>query len=165
MDKRVIQARYATWRPVQSRKLLQLVFEVPLENQGEVLKYLGAPLPDRDIQCAIAILNGEAGQNPVTEMPISKASSASPPKPFTDLPLTQQAVLLCKREAFQRYVQVGNEEAAKEWLCNHCGVTSRSQILEHTEPEFLFKDLYNRFQDWLNDPDAQEWENDWEAAN
>ena len=165
MDKRVIQARYATWRPVQTRKLLQLVFEVPLEKQAEVLKYLGAPLPDRDIQCAIAILNGEAGNNTSSADAPSSENPVSPTKQkFTDLPLTKQAVLLCKREAFQRYIQVENEQAAVEWLYDHCRTASRKDILEGTEQGEYFKDLYGRFQDWLNDPDAQAWEDDWEAG-
>ena len=166
MDKRVIQARYATWRPVQSRKLLQLVFEVPLEKQGEVLKYLGAPLPDRDIQCAIAVLNGEAGSNPnISANAPSTENPVSPTKrSFDELPLTQQAVLLCKREAFQRYIQVENENAAKEWLCDHLGVSSRSEIESSFNKTENFKELYDRFQDWLNDPDAQAWEDDWEAG-
>ena len=166
-DHRIIQARYATWRPVQSRKLLQLVFEVPLEKQGEVLKYLGAPLPDRDIQCAIAVLNGEAGANDlqqVSEKPTSEVPASPPKRKFEDLPLTQQAVLLCKREAFQRYIQVENEEAAKEWLCDHLGISSRSEIENSFNKTENFKDLYGRFQDWLNDPDAQAWEDDWEAG-
>lgn len=154
MDKRVIQARYANWKVIRTRKLLVLEFEVPLEMQGEVLKYLGAPLPDRDIQCAIAILNGEAGQNPVNEVPTSKTSPASPPIPFEELPLTQQAVLLCKREAFWKYIQVENEEAAKEWLYDYCIISSRSEIEEMTKAGEDFKELYDRFQDWLdNDPD------------
>ena len=150
---RIIEARYATWRPVQSRKLLQLVFEVPLEKQGEVLKYLGAPLPDRDIQCAIAVLNGEAGNSHELETPPLNSPASPTKQKFEDLPLTKQAVLLCKREAFQRYIQVENENAAKEWLCNHLGISSRSQILEHSEQELLFKEIYDHFQDWLEDPD------------
>ena len=154
MEHKVIQARYATWRPVQSRKLLQLVFEVPLEKQGEVLKYLGAPLPDRDIQCAIAVLNGEAGNSHELETPPLNSPASPTKQKFEDLPLTKQAVLLCKREAFWKFIVVENEYAAVDWLREHCGVESRAKILEHTEAGELFKDVYKRFTDWLNDPDA-----------
>ena len=164
MDKRVIQARYATWRPVQSRKLLQLVFEVPLEKQGEVLKYLGAPLPDRDIQCAIAVLNGEAGNSHELETPPLNSPVSPTKQKFEDLPLTKQAVLLCKREAFQRYIQVENEQAAIEWLYDNCNVSSRAEIIEGNSSGDFFFELYGRFQDWLDDPDAQAWEDDWEAG-
>ena len=164
MDHRIIKARYANWRTVRTRKLLVLEFELPLEDQNDVIKYLGAPLPDRDIQCAIAVLNGEAGNSHELETPPLNSPVSPTKQKFEDLPLTKQAVLLCKREAFQRYIQVENELAAVEWLRDHCTVSTRSDIQEGTRAGEELKELYGRFQDWLDDPDAQAWEDDWEAG-
>lgn len=53
-----IRATFAEWRMVKTRKVLQLVFEVPLEQQAGVLTTLGAPMPDAEIWCGIARLTG-----------------------------------------------------------------------------------------------------------
>ena len=170
MDHRIIEARYATWRPVQSRKLLQLVFEVPLEKQGEVLKYLGAPLPDRDIQCAIAVLNGEAGEPPVNRAP-SKTAPASPTKrSFDDLPYSQQAALKCQDAAFQKFITEREpklrlasfddfandpEERAKqitaEIVRRFCGVESRSEILPESDAGDKWNSLMDEYYLWQQD--------------
>lgn len=73
-DLRGIEADFATWRPVQGRKVLQLVFEVPLENTQHVLDMLGIPQPGESKWCAIALLqngsnaggrsNSRAGKKP-----------------------------------------------------------------------------------------------------
>ena len=58
-EMRAIRARYADWRPVKGRKVLQIVLEVPLEQQGDILTMLGAPLPDRDLWVAVARISDE----------------------------------------------------------------------------------------------------------
>jgi len=61
----VIQADYANWRPVAGRKVLQLVFEVPIEQTEQVMQRLGVPMPGESKWCAIALLanSGSAGGN------------------------------------------------------------------------------------------------------
>lgn len=56
-----IRATFADWRTVKTRKALQLIFEVSLEQQAEVLAILGAPMPDVDTWVAIARLKPDAG--------------------------------------------------------------------------------------------------------
>lgn len=58
---RAIAATFSDWRTVKSRKALQLIFEVSLEQQADVLTMLGAPLPDEPKWCGIALLNPPAG--------------------------------------------------------------------------------------------------------
>lgn len=52
----VLQATFADWRTVKGRKQLQLIFEVPIEQQAHVLSVLGAPLSDTATWVAIARL-------------------------------------------------------------------------------------------------------------
>lgn len=59
-EARVIRATFADWATVKTRKVLRLSFEVPLEQQAEVLTMLGAPMPDKETWCAIALLNAAA---------------------------------------------------------------------------------------------------------
>lgn len=55
----VIRATFSDYRTVKGRKVLQIVMEVPLEQQASVFGALGYPVPDRDIWCAIARLVDE----------------------------------------------------------------------------------------------------------
>ena len=167
MTKRAaIAGVYSDLKTVKTRSVCQIVVEVPIERGKEIVDAFGFPQPGSEVHVAIARLNGEAGSNPnISANAPSTENPVSPTKQkFEDLPLTQQAVLLCKREAFRRYIQVENEEAAKEWLYDNCNVSSRSEIIEGNSSGDFFLDLYGRFQDWLDDPDAQAWEDDWEAG-
>lgn len=56
-DHRVIQADYSNWRTVAGRKVLQLVFEVPIEQTADVMAKLGVPMPGENKWCAIALLD------------------------------------------------------------------------------------------------------------
>ena len=55
-DARAIQADFATWRPIQGRKVLQLIFEVPIEQTEQVLTVLGVPQTGESKWCGIALL-------------------------------------------------------------------------------------------------------------
>jgi hypothetical protein len=88
-DLRGIEADFATWRPVQGRKVLQLVFEVPLENTQHVLDMLGIPQPGESKWCAIALLrngsnagersNSKAGNTPSASGAFSEKIGESAP--------------------------------------------------------------------------------------
>lgn len=56
-EPRVIQADYSNWRTVAGRKVLQLVFEVPIEQTADVMEKLGVPMPGENKWCAIALLD------------------------------------------------------------------------------------------------------------
>lgn len=52
----VIKAEFTDYRPVKTRKVLQLVFEVPAESQTEVFAALGYPISGTSLWVAIAKL-------------------------------------------------------------------------------------------------------------
>lgn len=56
-----ISADFADFRQVKSRKVAQLIFEVPLEQLPEVMEVLGWPRPDGNIPVGIARLVAEIG--------------------------------------------------------------------------------------------------------
>lgn len=113
-DARAIKATFSTWRPVNGRKVLQLVFEVPIEQQGEVLTMLGAP---DDKWCAIAVLNVKPIENDeeniadgVPKPAMIKAAKmhaemAKPKKRFEDYPLSQQCAMRCEDEEFHGFLE------------------------------------------------------------
>lgn len=55
-EPRIIRADYASWRPVTGRKVLQLIFEIPLEETELAMKMLGVPMPGESKWCAVALL-------------------------------------------------------------------------------------------------------------
>lgn len=76
----VIRATFADWRTVKTRKSLQLVFEVPLEQQGAVLTMLGAPMPDVEKWCAIALLDGKAEAKPERDDTVRRQAASEQAK-------------------------------------------------------------------------------------
>ena len=143
-EPKIIKAAWADWRPVKGRKVLQLVFEVPLEQTSEVLTMLGAPMPDKETWVAIALL----------EMRKFDANGNLPdaPKerrPFHELPMPQQAALKSQDVKFQLWMSrmpIGKEcdstaEAIRQW----CGVTTRADIQPGTKPGERWIMLLNEF--------------------
>lgn len=148
MTAAVIKATYSDWRPVKGRKVLQVIFEVPLEQQTEVLMMLGAPNPAEPAWCAIAKLaEGERAEQPTNPER----------RRFTELAPAQQAALACKAEAFQRYIseEYGcdrSEEAATICVREFCQVSSRSEIKPGTPAAQAWRNLYDAYQVWMVAP-------------
>ena len=129
---RVLRARYADWRPVKGRKVLQLIFEVPLEQQEEALTMLGAPLPDRDMWAAIARLE----------------EGATIPRPAAGK-LAQRAGILCSEGAFRRFMRATTEDEAAAQLRQHCGVASRREFDTDPRAARVFNDLVIEYENWM----------------
>jgi hypothetical protein len=69
-DLKVIEATYTEWKMIKTRKVLQLILEIPLERQGDVLIRLGPPMPDREKWVAVALLDElvARGQDPKAQL-------------------------------------------------------------------------------------------------
>lgn len=76
-DLRGIEADFATWRPVQGRKVLQLVFEVPIEQTQHVLDMLGIPQSGGSKWCAIALLQNGSNAGERSNSRVGKKPSGS----------------------------------------------------------------------------------------
>ena len=55
-----IKATFHNFKNIAGRKVLQLHFEVPIEQAGQVYEALGWPDPAEAKWCAIALLNEDA---------------------------------------------------------------------------------------------------------
>lgn len=128
---KAIPARYADWRPVKGRKVLQLILEVPLERQGEVLTMLGAPLPDRDIQVAIAIMSDQADGS------------------FKGGKLAQSAGILSNERGFQQWSDTDNPDDAAVFIRQRCGVESRAHLDHDDTAARAFRDMKLEYENWL----------------
>jgi hypothetical protein len=142
-----IQATFHDWRTVKTRKMLQIIFEVPLEKQGEVLTMLGPPDSANPSWHVIAPLKDESEDKP-----------AKTPRPMNTLPLSQQAALLGEREAFWRFARercgadVWSQGKAADFIRDHCGVSTRADIHQGSEAGTIFLILKGDFDAWMANP-------------
>lgn len=85
---------------------------------------------------------------------------SKPPRPFSSLPLSQQAALRCSDETFREFVrvhvgleQLPSEEVAADFVRTKCHVTSRSQldVLTYIVPRGEWRACEAKYQSWLTD--------------
>lgn len=136
---RGIEADFATWRPVQGRKVLQLIFEVPIEQTEQVLKMLGVPQPGDSKWCAIALLDPNAPAKPTQAVidgdkqmreiygkPALQAEGG-PSKKWAAYTRSQQCAILCEDPMFQSYMGSPADEVA-QMVRNHFRIKSRADL-------------------------------------
>lgn len=131
MAKMAVQARYADWRPVKGRKVLQLILEVPLEQQGDVLSMLGAPMPDRDLWVAIALLSDQKNAD------------------YKGGKLAQSAGILCNEGGFRQWCDATSPDAAADYIRTRCGVTSRAHLDHDETAAHQFREMKREYEAWL----------------
>lgn len=162
---RVIAATFATWRPVNGRKVLQLVFEVPIEKQGDVLTMLGAP---DDKWCAIALLKERpTGAAPQTPLETAKDNAErltgvsdvmrgpKTKRAFSELSLPEQAGIRCEDSLFASFIcdqtGLGNSADIPQIIRDHCGVLSRAELATDQSAALKWRKLEEIYQRWLTD--------------
>jgi hypothetical protein len=122
-DEAVIAANYCDWRPVKSRRALQIILEVPLEKQDEVLRTLGPPSIDGEKWVAVCRL----------AIPPEGSLQAERRKVH---PVVLESVLLSKEERWQRWIcyrvygkgTQPTEDLAITALYQVCEISSRKEL-------------------------------------
>lgn len=161
-DDRAILATYSDFRLVKSRKVLQIVMEVPIEQATDALNKLGFPDPSGSVWCGIVVLDKQTSRPPLpdatTAAPQSGEETAAPSKPrrpFHEMPLSAQAGMRRKEPLFWQYLRdnrgfdVDGEDDARDFIRDLCGVTSCSEILPNTRAAGYWLSLERSYQQWL----------------
>lgn len=145
---RAISATYHDWRTVKGRKQLQLIFEVPIEQQKQVLEMLGAPNSSDPKWCAIALMEMAPSVQPEQE---EKQRTA-----FYELPPATQAAIRCTDPKFQRFIfeissfsSPPSEQITIEETRRLCGVQSRSELSTNEVAATKWRKLESDYQSWL----------------
>lgn len=112
-----IRATWSTYKPVPTRSVLQLTLEVPLEQQADVFKKLGYPVPGQETWVAVALLNTQKQPEP-----------EKPKQSWESMSYAQRSGILRNDKRFQEWLAVGNAEDAAEHIRKYCRVESCSQI-------------------------------------
>lgn len=120
-----IQATFSDFKLVKSRKVAQLVMEVPIEQADHAVKALGG-LPQFSSEQWVGIA------------PLKREAAEKERKSWGDLGPAQQAGIRCAETAFQAWVGVdpetpGASEKTAAWVRGKCGVTSRSEFARNPE--------------------------------
>ncbi len=150
-------ATFCDFRLVKGRKQAQLVFEVPLESADAALKALGGvPMPDESRWFAIARMqttpSGAQAHEPGNPPAGEHEGNARPERRrFRELPLSQQAALLCQDVAFQRWMGTrGRPEMSAEDTARHLReklhVQSRAELDTDTKAAAQFADIRDQFE-------------------
>jgi len=151
------QATYSDMRLIKGRKVVQFVFEVPLEASNEAYDVLGGmPNPAAEVWCAIARLKPEAStREAASETPARKAASRNHVSP--EHKMAQRAALLCKDVQFHRFLDCEcrlhhdndiTENEAAFYVRKFCEVESRSEIRPGTNAGNRFDMLQSAFIAW-----------------
>jgi hypothetical protein len=115
-------ATYSDFKLVKTRKVAQLVFEVPLEAVDAALSVVGGmPDPGAERWFGIAPLKEEAAKAPKEK------------KHWRDMPAAQQAAIRCNEPIFRAFLSTkgydaANNEEAAEAVRDWFGVKSRTEI-------------------------------------
>lgn len=131
------QASYADLKIVKGRKVAQVILELPLEQADEALKILGGvPRPDQEVWVGVARLTKEAAQEPPQKER----------RRFDELPLPQQAALICKDERFQQWAcGVPGEEPTVSFVRGYCGIKSRTELSDNPRAAGEFAKMLARY--------------------
>ncbi len=130
-----IRATFSDFRTVKSRKIAQLVMEVPIEEADAALRSLGGvPRPDVDRWVAIAPLTEEAAKRPPRE-----------PKSWTELSYAAQAGIRCNDPKFQAWLNEPDADRAAAAVRRICGVISRTEFDKDIEAGKHWHDLDDAF--------------------
>jgi hypothetical protein len=142
-DARVIKATYTEWRMIKTRKVLQLVLEIPLEQQGDVLTRLGPPMPDQEKWVAVALLDELVAQE-AEQKPKDLDRSLTGKQRYANSSAMEQArdraaYRLPKDTKFRVWAAgfspypLRDEADVARFIRDRCGVDSRAEIA--TDPD------------------------------
>jgi hypothetical protein len=153
------RASYSDWKLIRTRKVVQIVLEVPVEEADAAYQVLGGmPNPGESVWCAVARLNSN---QPVEIQPTEK-----PRREWRELSPAQQAGIRCADPAFYKFLyqlyprrlgkRMGTpEDKASDLVRSLCGVQSRAHLTsDHPEALRLWEDLDRKFRAWMSAPAA-----------
>lgn len=146
------RASYADWKLVKTRGVVQVVFEVPLEDHDAAYDVLGGmPNPSKERWFGIAPLSDRASLQP---QPVVDRPPAGARRDWRSLQPSQQAGIRCEDptfEAFLReeYTGVWDEmQNARDCVCAICGVESRAELGPNRKARVIWHQLDEQYVAW-----------------
>ena len=132
-DAIIIQGEYSTIRHVPSRKVAQVIVEIPQERMAEWMELFGSP--------------GAGTQVAIARLADPKASVNASPKAdkgrknWAQLPAAQQAGIRCNEPEFWRFADVQNADEAAAWVREQCQIASRSELKPGSKAAYRWEQI------------------------
>ena len=126
-------AVYVDYKRIKTRKVHQIVFEVPSETWPDVYKVLGEPDIDGSRWFAVAAMEGV--------QPVALKGGA----------LAQKAGIMCNEGAFEQYAIGCGYNSPEDMIYSRCNLTSRAHLDHDEVAASQFKGLCDEYQLWLKD--------------
>lgn len=153
MNEPIFKATFSDFKNIKTRKVLQLIFEVPAEEADAAMAVLGGvPQADKERWVAVARLNPTKGGSEATKP--DKSPSERERQKWVTMPPAKQAAIRCNDPVFMQFVkEIKNADCAFGVSCAEavrelCGVTSRADILEGTRAAEKWAALDREFLAW-----------------
>lgn len=164
------KAEFCDIKLIRTRKCMQVIFEVPVEQSNDVLKALGGmPNPGTSVWCAIARLNekevmpsddNQSKRHADTSPRPAPAQSDGAKRRWDEMSAAQQAGVLCNEAAFHKFLNTKfknlkfeTPEAVATAVRDMCGVTSRSQIDGDKRALTRWNTLVEEYRFWMREPE------------
>lgn len=175
MTAAAIRATFSTYRHVPTRKVIQLVLEVPEEHQQAVFAALGYPLTGVDHWVAVARLTDPADPTPARPPAARHVPPHDEPSPPSEAPpegvhpkslarserakawfdglspeekVVANAAMLAKNRAFQAWFGADGEHDAADRIRRYCGVKSRRELATDGAARVWFDTILKGFKDF-----------------
>lgn len=151
-----IAATFSGFKPVLSRKAVQLVFEIPVEKFQEALATLGTPGIETDVWCGIALMP-ELRSKKLAEGQVEAISannqlernpSAKPTRKWADVPAKEQAGIRCGEATFHIFMKATAATVAQK-LRAALGVESRADLDTNPDAVKRWHILDGEYRYWL----------------
>lgn len=131
---------YVDLKFIKSRKVAQVVIEIPLEAAAAFVADFGAPDPSTGVPVAIARLVKQAAQ--------------PERRKFRDLPPSQQAAMRCNEPAFWKYLaslgtRAETADDAATYVRQWCLVRSRSDLNNNAKAMEAWSRLNEAYELWM----------------
>lgn len=158
MTTAAIAATYVDFKNVKTRRVVQIVFEVPAHKAEEALKMLGIPDAAQERWFAIAALKDQEVFSCLPEakpQPVSDKPQAGAKRSWNDLAPSQQAGIRCEQDAFLRFLEEERKQDLIEGGCVAdtvrliCGVSSRSELNTNHKARVIWHQLNDQYEAWM----------------
>lgn len=142
-----IRGTYSDLKFIRSRKVAQVVVEIPIEEAGQFTALFGTPNPATETWVAMARLNPEAAKQEALALPPER-------RKFSNLPPATQAGIRCSERAFWRFLnerkayEIHSQDDAAEAVRELCEVKSRAE-LNTTEAGSHWHVLNAEYEVWM----------------
>lgn len=155
-----IQGDYVDLKFIRTRKVAQIVIEIPMEQASTFMTAFGAPRPDGNVPVALARLDVKAGKDePGMPFDVMAKAGEAIATGARKRSRAQEAGILCGDARFRRFmseeieptegIAIFDLDMAADAVRRHCGVTSRSRLDTNPAAAQIWDRLADRYYAWL----------------